>query len=251
MICLSGGPRKGNLTCLSGPWKPISVSAHVKKSVVRHRRRKPKPASTSPTTPSRRRAAAAAAEEAAAAAAAARPWRRRRPRRPSARCRRISRCRPTPSARSRKARALWPLPRRRLRTLSIYLTCLLWLPLLLPTADIAKNHQVRKQYTIQVGENELVLKARTAPRAASSPLNNSQGFADFFAVSALLDSWLCLLACRSWSCSAMGLTCTSSSDRCWSSRTSRRPRLTLRSALSTSRQSCESFSADLLCGSVH
>ncbi|RRT70984.1 hypothetical protein B296_00033309 [Ensete ventricosum] len=26
-------------------------------------------------------------------------------------------------------------------------------------ADIAKNHQVRKQYTIQLGENELVLKA--------------------------------------------------------------------------------------------
>ncbi|RWV96747.1 hypothetical protein GW17_00040516 [Ensete ventricosum] len=25
-------------------------------------------------------------------------------------------------------------------------------------ADIAKNHQVRKQYTIQLGENELVLK---------------------------------------------------------------------------------------------
>jgi hypothetical protein len=30
-------------------------------------------------------------------------------------------------------------------------------------ADIAKNHQVRKQYTIQVGENELVLKACTRP----------------------------------------------------------------------------------------
>ncbi|RLN08842.1 hypothetical protein C2845_PM11G19470 [Panicum miliaceum] len=30
-------------------------------------------------------------------------------------------------------------------------------------ADISKNHQVRKQYTIQVGENELVLKARTRP----------------------------------------------------------------------------------------
>ncbi|KAF8642571.1 hypothetical protein HU200_067250 [Digitaria exilis] len=29
--------------------------------------------------------------------------------------------------------------------------------------DISKNHQVRKQYTIQVGENELVLKARTRP----------------------------------------------------------------------------------------
>ncbi|KAF8724559.1 hypothetical protein HU200_020820 [Digitaria exilis] len=29
-----------------------------------------------------------------------------------------------------------------------------------PFADISKNHQVRKQYTIQVGENELVLKAR-------------------------------------------------------------------------------------------
>ncbi|WVZ77153.1 hypothetical protein U9M48_025051 [Paspalum notatum var. saurae] len=36
--------------------------------------------------------------------------------------------------------------------------------LLLPSADISKNHQVRKQYTIQVGENELVLKAR-APAA--------------------------------------------------------------------------------------
>jgi prefoldin beta subunit len=34
-------------------------------------------------------------------------------------------------------------------------------PLLPSLADISKNHQVRKQYTIQVGENELVLKART------------------------------------------------------------------------------------------
>jgi prefoldin beta subunit len=37
---------------------------------------------------------------------------------------------------------------------------LLW-PVPLLSADISKNHQVRKQYTIQVGENELVLKART------------------------------------------------------------------------------------------
>jgi prefoldin beta subunit len=37
---------------------------------------------------------------------------------------------------------------------------LLW-PVPLLSADISKNRQVRKQYTIQVGENELVLKART------------------------------------------------------------------------------------------
>ncbi|XP_020584707.1 prefoldin subunit 6 [Phalaenopsis equestris] len=31
--------------------------------------------------------------------------------------------------------------------------------------DIAKNHQVRKQYTIQLGENELVLKDLAEARA--------------------------------------------------------------------------------------
>uniref|UniRef100_A0A0D3F316 Prefoldin subunit 6 n=1 Tax=Oryza barthii TaxID=65489 RepID=A0A0D3F316_9ORYZ len=39
-----------------------------------------------------------------------------------------------------------------------------------PLADISKNHQVRKQYTIQVGENELVLKACPARRALLLPL---------------------------------------------------------------------------------
>lgn len=29
--------------------------------------------------------------------------------------------------------------------------------------DIGKNHQVRKKYTIQLGENELVLKVRHMP----------------------------------------------------------------------------------------
>uniref|UniRef100_A0A0D9YPV0 Prefoldin subunit 6 n=1 Tax=Oryza glumipatula TaxID=40148 RepID=A0A0D9YPV0_9ORYZ len=37
-------------------------------------------------------------------------------------------------------------------------------------SHISKNHQVRKQYTIQVGENELVLKACPARRALLLPL---------------------------------------------------------------------------------
>jgi len=195
---------------------------------------------TPPTTRSRRRAAA---EE----AAAARAWRRRRPRRPSARRRRISRCRPTPSARSRKARALpnpSPPPPN-----PIYLSLLTFssAPSFRrhrqePPGPQAVHHPGRRERARPQGTH------RTPRSFLASWL--SQGFGDFFAVSALLDSCPCLLACRSWSCSAMGPTCTSSSDRSWSSRTSRRPRPTSRSASSTSPQSCESLSAGLICGFI-
>ncbi|KAJ0973958.1 hypothetical protein J5N97_015923 [Dioscorea zingiberensis] len=44
------------------------------------------------------------------------------------------------------------------QTLTLFLSSISSLLLLTIRADISKNHQVRKQYTIQLGENELVLK---------------------------------------------------------------------------------------------
>jgi hypothetical protein len=94
----------------AGP--PICSPTQLEKGqlVLGGRRKKAQPTSHS-ATPSRSRQRKAADE----AAAAGRPWRRRRPRRPSARCRRISRSRLTLSARSRKARAL-PTPTNPLHT---------------------------------------------------------------------------------------------------------------------------------------
>ncbi|CAD6247437.1 unnamed protein product [Miscanthus lutarioriparius] len=49
-------------------------------------------------------------------------------------------------------------PSMRCRRVCVYLAARPFPSLGVPAYDIAKNHQVRKQYTIQVGENELVLK---------------------------------------------------------------------------------------------
>ena len=63
-----------------------------------------------------------------------------------------------PSASSRKASNPFPSPFSRALILDFSFPDLNCICLSKSAADIAKNHQVRKQYTIQLGENELVLK---------------------------------------------------------------------------------------------
>lgn len=230
IIFLSDSPREAISIAILA--KPIRSPAHVKKSIMiipdyyRHRRRKPKPASTScshypkPAASGGGVGGSSQAMASSSTPAAVREMQKDLEVQANA-LNKIQK-----GTRSSQSQTL----------AAAYEPYLLWLPLLLPFADIAKNHQVRKQYTIQVGENELVLKARTPRSFLASQLSS---FCWFHRCECLIRV-AAVAACRSWSWSAMGPTCTSSSDLCWSSRTSRRPRPTSRSALSTSRRSCES-----------